>query len=115
MSNIPNDYQRAGGPMPGVIPGDLPNTRLPNTPVVSEDALRRLMIAAPASPPPKFTAVNEQNRTYHFPNGSVTLTGVVGINVSKSGTHRINTKDGKKHIIPPGWIHIEFDAPNWTF
>ena len=64
---------------------------------------------------PKFTPVHEQNRTYTFPNGTVSLEGIVDINVSKSGTHRINTKDGKKHIIPPGWIHIEFDAKDWTF
>lgn len=65
---------------------------------------------------PEFTNVNEQNRTYTFPGGSViTLNDVVSINVSKSGTHRINTKDGKKHIIPSGWIHIEFDAADWTF
>lgn len=63
----------------------------------------------------KFIQVQEQNRTYTFPNGTVTLMGVTSINVSKSGTHRINTKDGKKHIVPPGWIHIEFDAPEWTF
>ena len=65
---------------------------------------------------PKFTEVNEQNRTYVFPNFQrVTLNGVVSINVSKSGTHRINTKDGKKHIIPSGWLHIEFEADSWTF
>jgi len=63
----------------------------------------------------KFIEVKEQNRTYTFPSGTVKLEGVTGINVSKSGTHRINTKDGKKHIVPSGWIHIEFDAPEWTF
>jgi hypothetical protein len=66
-------------------------------------------------PKPIFTKVEEQNRTYTFPNGSVTIQNVVSINVSKSGTHRINTKDGGKHIIPPGWIHIQFTAPEWTF
>lgn len=64
---------------------------------------------------PSFTTVQEQNRTYTFPTGKVTLEGVVDINVSKSGTHRINTKDGKKHIVPPGWIHIEFEAASWSF
>jgi hypothetical protein len=66
-------------------------------------------------PAVKFIEVQEQNRTYTFVNGTVKLEGVTSINVSKSGTHRINTKDGKKHIVPPGWIHIEFDAPEWTF
>lgn len=64
---------------------------------------------------PEFTVVNEQSRTYTFPNGQIKLEGVVSINVSKSGTHRLNTKDGKKHIIPTGWIHIEFEAKDWTF
>lgn len=64
---------------------------------------------------PEFTEVNEQSRTYHFAQRSFTLVGVMSINVSKTGTHRINTLDGKKHIIPPGWLHIEFDATDWTF
>lgn len=65
---------------------------------------------------PVFTTVNEQDRTYTFPNGvKVALRGVQSINVSKSGTHRLNTTDGKKHIVPPGWVHVEFDAQNWTF
>jgi len=64
----------------------------------------------------EFIKVNEQNRTYTFPSGTkVTLNGVLSINVSKSGTHRINTRDGKKHIIPSGWINIEFDAKDWSF
>lgn len=66
-------------------------------------------------PKPQFTTVNEQNRTYTFPTGKVYINGIESINVSKSGTHRINTTDGKKHIIPSGWLHIEFDAKDWTF
>lgn len=66
--------------------------------------------------PPEFVEVNEQYRTYYFSNGDkVKLEGIVSINVSESGTHRINTKDGKKHIIPSGWIHIEFGADEWKF
>lgn len=65
---------------------------------------------------PEFINVSEQDRTYHFANGAtVKLEGVVSINVSNSGTHRINTRDGKKHIIPSGWIHVEFSADEWTF
>ncbi len=64
----------------------------------------------------EFITVNEQNRKYTFLNGAtIYLEGVVSINVSKSGTHRINTKDGKKHIIPTGWVHIELDADEWSF
>ena len=65
---------------------------------------------------PEFRKVKKQNRTYMFPGGHrVDLKDVVSINVSKSGTHRLNTEDGKKHIVPPGWIHIEFEAEDWTF
>lgn len=65
---------------------------------------------------PKFTEVHEQTRTYHFPGGhTIVLVGVKSIAVSASGTHRINTTDGVKHIIPPGWLHIEFTAKDWTF
>lgn len=65
---------------------------------------------------PVFTKVHKQNRTYVFPNyNKITLIGVDSIHVSKSGTHRLNTIDGKKHIIPPGWLHIEFVAEDWTF
>lgn len=73
--------------------------------------------SASAPKKPEFIQVREQSRRYVFPNGEVVeLWGVVGINVSKSGTHRINTKDGKKHIIPPGWLHIEMDIDgDWTF
>ena len=64
----------------------------------------------------EFTEVQEQVRVYHFPNGEkVTLPGVVSINVSRSGTHRLNLKDGRKVIVPSGWLAIEFDADEWTF
>lgn len=65
---------------------------------------------------PVFTTVHEQKRTYHYSDGTTdTIDGVVSINVSKSGTHRINTVDGKKHIVPPGWRRISFEAADWTF
>lgn len=64
---------------------------------------------------PEFVEVKEQKRTYTFAGGTVTIYGVVSINVSKSGTHRINASDGTKHIIPPGWLHIQFEADDWTF
>ncbi len=66
--------------------------------------------------PPVFIDVEEQSRTYTFPNHQqITIVGIKSINVSKSGTHRLNTIDGKKHIVPSGWLHIAFDAPKWTF
>jgi hypothetical protein len=62
-----------------------------------------------------FRTVFEQSRVYTYPNGVVTLIGVASINVSKSGTHRINLTNGKKVIMPSGWLSIEFDADRWTF
>jgi hypothetical protein len=86
---------------------------------LEEERMRREATLSHQTPPqvakPSFIKVQEQDRTYHFPHGKVTLMGIDSINVSKSGTHRINTIDGKKHIIPPGWLHIEFNAPEWTF
>ena len=64
---------------------------------------------------PEFIPIKEQNRTYTFPNGTVEIENIISINVSKSGTHRLNSKDGKKYIVPSGWICIEFNAEDWTF
>ena len=64
----------------------------------------------------EFVEVNEQDRIYYFPqNETVEIENVISINVSKNGTHRINTSEGKKHIVPKGWLHIEFNAEKWTF
>jgi len=63
----------------------------------------------------KFTEVNESFRTYRFAEKSFTIHDIVSINISKSGHHRINTKDGKKFIVAPGWLNIEFAAKEWTF
>ena len=58
----------------------------------------------------------ENSRKYSFPNGgTVELAGVKRLAVSASGTHRIETADGRKHIIPTGWVHIEIDTEEWTF
>ena len=63
----------------------------------------------------EFIEVKPQTRRYYFPDGMVEICGVISVHVSKSGTHRLNTKDGTKHIIPKGWLHLEFDASEWTF
>lgn len=72
--------------------------------------------------PHQFIEVAEQNRTYIYPHPklenktvSVSLEGVKSIHVSASGTHRINLTNGKKRIMPSGWVSIEFDAEKWTF
>lgn len=66
---------------------------------------------------PEFNTLKfpERVRRYHFVGYTVVLYDVRRIAVSKSGTHRLETGDGKKHIIPTGWFHIEFEAADWTF
>lgn len=60
-------------------------------------------------------ALKEQARSYIFPGGDrVDLVDVVELVVRESGTHRLKTADGKLHIIPTGWIHIEVTAQDWT-
>ena len=58
----------------------------------------------------------EQSRTYHFPKGeAITLKKVTHFGVRPGGTtHRLRTADGKLHIVPAGWLHIEIDAKDWT-
>jgi hypothetical protein len=59
--------------------------------------------------------VVEASRTYTFPGGEqITLHEVTHLLVRESGTHRLRTKDGKLHIVPTGWLHIEIDAKDWT-
>ncbi len=58
---------------------------------------------------------SERSRTYTFPGGDkVVLNDVQEISVSGT-THRLKTGDGKLHIVPLFWIHIEIDADSWTF
>ena len=56
-----------------------------------------------------------RERIYYFPNNEkVILKDVCELTVSQSGNHRLKTMDGKHHIIPTGWIHIELDIDYWT-
>lgn len=58
----------------------------------------------------------EKTRTYNFAHGEhIVLENVTHLAVSKSGVHRLKTKDGKLHIVPPGWLHIELDTKTFTF
>lgn len=60
--------------------------------------------------------VPEKSRTYHYLNGNkLTITNVVKLCVRDSGTHRLETSDGLKWIVPTGWIAISIDTPEWTF
>ena len=57
----------------------------------------------------------ERSRTYVFPSGyHYTVVGVTAVSVSPSGTHRLESKDGKR-IIHTGWIAIEIDCDEWSF
>lgn len=57
----------------------------------------------------------EKNRTYTFPGGEkVALKDVTHFLARDSGTHRLKTADGKLHIVPVGWLHIEIEAVAFT-
>lgn len=57
----------------------------------------------------------EKSRTYVWPNGARdTIENVTSICVRPSGSHRLQTADGKKHIVPTGWLRIEIDAAEWS-
>jgi len=65
---------------------------------------------------PEFIKVHEQDRTYVFPDGEcIPIRGVTEINVSKSGTHRLNDSNGAKWVIRNSWLAIRFHAKDWTF
>lgn len=59
--------------------------------------------------------VNEQARTYVFASGEVRIEGVARVCVRASGTHRIETNDGTKYIVPSGWLAIRLEVDKWTF
>ena len=57
--------------------------------------------------PPVLVSVAEGARVYHYPNGKTLRVE----NVVKFGapgtTHRLESRDGRKWIIAPGWIAVE--------
>lgn len=58
----------------------------------------------------------ERSRTYHFPNGDkFLLSDVVAVGVGQSGSHRLETADGKKYIVNKNWLAIELDVDFWTY
>lgn len=66
----------------------------------------------------KWTELNppEKSRTYHYGGGdSVTFENVVRVEIRESGKHRIETADGRKALVSPGWLWMEIDTPEWTF
>lgn len=56
----------------------------------------------------------ERWRTYTFGDGSVTVENVVKLCVRPSGTHRLETADGKKLIVAANWLTISVDADAWS-
>jgi hypothetical protein len=58
----------------------------------------------------------ERRRTYYFPGGDeISFYDVVRIEVRPSGKHRIETKDGHKAFVAPGWLWLIINSDDWTF
>lgn len=56
----------------------------------------------------------ERSRTYHWPTHAATFFCITHLHVSASGTHYLTCEDGKKVIVPAGWLYLTFDADDWT-
>jgi hypothetical protein len=61
-----------------------------------------------------FKQVNEQRRTYYYPQGEMVIDDVVKLAVPGS-THRLETKDGRKLIMNSNWMAIKLDVEDWSF
>jgi len=58
----------------------------------------------------------ERKRVYHFANNeTVEFVNVVRVEVRDSGKHRIETKEGRKAFVAPGWLWLEIDVDEWSF
>jgi hypothetical protein len=65
----------------------------------------------------KWTELNppERKRTYVFPgNVKVEFDNVARIEVRDSGKHRIETADGVRAFVSPGWLYMMLDVDAWT-
>lgn len=59
--------------------------------------------------------IGETRRVYLFPGGTaIKVDNVTRICVRPSGGHRLETSDGRKFIIAPGWLAIEVVADRWS-
>ncbi len=57
------------------------------------------------------TKLNENNRVYTFPNQeSVIVPQVRDLRISATGNHKLITEDGRLHLVPKGWLHIEINS-----
>lgn len=58
----------------------------------------------------------EKRRAYVFPGPNiVAFENVTAVCVRPSGTHRLETADGMKHIVNTGWLAITLEMDAWTF
>jgi len=65
----------------------------------------------------KWTEFNppECRRVYRFPGGDeIAFDHVTRIEIRESGKHRIETKDGRKAFVSPGWLWLEIVVDEWT-
>lgn len=64
---------------------------------------------------PVFTRIRgERARTYTFPGGDkVRIEGVTALCVRPT-SHRLETKDGRKFIVPGKFLSIEIEATEWS-
>jgi hypothetical protein len=62
------------------------------------------------------TVLNENRRTYVFPNGELPIDNVRELIVRPSGSHRITTAEGELILVAAGWIGIRIldDTHTWT-
>lgn len=59
---------------------------------------------------------DEKQRTYVFDNKDITVKDVIKVDVSKSGGHRITTKDGGMVYVAPKWLAINIISDHgWQF
>lgn len=58
----------------------------------------------------------ERMRTYIYKDGfNLEIKNVISVSVRPSGSHRLETSDGEKWIVLPGFIAIKLDVDEWTF
>lgn len=63
---------------------------------------------------PVMTEVNEQARTYYWSQtDSLRIEGVVAF-ADSTTTHRLETKDGRKWVVPKTFHAIEIEVGEWT-
>jgi hypothetical protein len=58
----------------------------------------------------------EEFREYMYPDYTIRIEKPLGLNVSKTGGHRVLDGEGISHYIPSGWRHLRWKAnPPFSF